>query len=182
MKRLLLSLTLMVAVLGAQAQVYIGGSLGLDVVSTHVDGSETTTRQTTFGVMPEIGGRINKTWSAGVTMGYGISKQDGIKLETYRFTPYVRAVFARAGIVDFFGELTAGYVHMFLDDEDSLFKDDDGLSGMLAALRPGMAINFSRRFALVARTNLLQYEYWDGLRVTNFSLNKGFDVGVQVTF
>lgn len=172
MKKVLFTLAIIAMALSAKAQFYAGGTIGLDVISVHVDGGGSDT-QTTFGFAPEFGYSFNKTWAVGAQIGYGVTSNDG-DLTTISFLPYVRATFARAGIVDFFGELAIGYGHQSIED--------NGVSGTIVGLRPGLAVNFSPKFALIARTNLLQYEYWDGLGIFDFSINKGFDVGVQFKF
>lgn len=178
MKKLLVVLALVSAWVGVQAQVYLGGTIGLDVVNVHGyeddfgEGSSST--QTSFGFAPEVGYNFNDSWAIGAQIGFGISSTDGISLNTYKIMPYVRNTFARAGIVDFFGELGLGYAHQT--------STGIGVSGFVSAVRPGMAINFSKKFAVIARTDLLRYEHWDGIGAFEFALNKSFDLGVQFTF
>lgn len=174
MKKLLVALVLTVMSISAQAQFYAGGTLGLDVVNVHVDDEGPSSTQTTFGVAPEFGYSFNRTWSIGAQISYSFVKNEGQTLNNFCVLPYVRAVFARAGKVDFFGEAAVGYAHQS--------TEGIGVSGTVAALRPGMAINFSRNFALIARSGLFQYEYWDGVSAIEFSLNKNFEVGVQFKF
>lgn len=173
MKKLFVALVLAVMCISAQAQFYAGGTLGLDVINVHEDEGASST-QTTFAVAPEFGYSFNRTWSIGAQVAYGFVTNEGQTLNSFRIMPYVRAVFARAGKVDFFGEAAAGYAHQSIEGT--------GVSGTVAALRPGIAINFSRKFALIARGSLLQYEYWDGIGAIDFSLNKSFDLGVQFKF
>lgn len=173
MKKLLFVLLLFSACVSAQAQLQLGGSLGLDVTNVGVDGGGSTT-QTTLAITPEVGYRFNDTWTVGAQVGFGVVALKGESLTKFNIMPYARATFARVNIVDFFGEAALGYGHQS--------TDGFGVSGALVALRPGMAINFSRKFAVIARTDLFRFEYWDGTRGTSFSLNKGFDLGVQFTF
>lgn len=173
MKKLILALVLALTGVCAHAQFYAGGSLGLDVINLHEDGGSSSTH-TTFQVVPELGYSFNPTWAVGAQIGYGFTSEGGETLNVFRVMPYVRATFARAGIVDFFGEAAVGYGHQSIDDYSH--------SGTVAALRPGMSINFNPRCALIARTALFQYEYWDGVGAFDFSLNKSFDLGVQFKF
>lgn len=170
MKKLMIALLLIVMGISAKAQFYAGGTLGVDVINLHGDASST---QTAVAVAPEAGYCFNSTWAVGAQLGFGVVSNDG-SLTTIKVLPYVRATFARAGIVDFFGELGLGYAHQS--------SGGYGVSGFASALRPGMAINFTKKFAVIARTNLLQYEYWDGIGAAEFSINKGFDLGVQFKF
>lgn len=173
MKKLLLIVVMLTAWVGAQAQVFVGGTVGIDFNTVGSDGEGSVTTYTAQ-VSPEVGYRFNKTWALGLQTVFGGVTVKGETLSQVVIAPYVRATFARAGIVDFFGEATVGYGYQSIDDY--------GTSGAVIALRPGMAINFSRRFAVIARTNLLQYEYWDGVYGVDFSINKGFSVGVQINF
>ncbi|MDE7385978.1 MAG: hypothetical protein K2N28_02445 [Muribaculaceae bacterium] len=174
MKKALFIVVLLTAWVGAQAQVFVGGTVGIDFNTVGSDGEGSVTTYTAQ-VAPEVGYRFNKTWTLGLQTVFGGVAVKGETISQVVIAPYVRATFARAGIVDFFGEASVGYGHQNYDGYD-------GVSGAVIALRPGMAINFSRRFAVIARTNLLQYEYWDGVYGVDFSINKGFSVGVQINF
>lgn len=167
--------TLMAIALGvcAHAQAYVGGTLGLDVIRMHEDGEGSLT-QKTFAISPDFGYKLNQNWAIGATLSYAFSKAGDADVDQFCVMPYVRATFARAGIVDFFGELAVGYAHQSSGDE--------GVSGTVSALRPGMAINFNDNFALLARTNLLRYEYWDGLGIFEFALNNSLELGFRYSF
>ncbi len=171
MKKLLLVLVLILVGISARAQFYVGGSLGLKVEKVSQGSSSET--QTSFMITPEFGYSYDKTWSLGAQIGFNIVSNDG-DLKTFTAIPYVRCAFARAGIVDFLGELGVGYGHQSYRS--------NGVSGLIAALRPGLAINFTPAFALIARSNLFRYEYWDGVKGTTFSVNDGFDLGFQFKF
>ena len=173
MKKVLFIVMLLTAWVGAQAQFQVGGTLGVDVTNVGSDGEGSVT-QTTLAITPEVGYRFNKTWTVGAQVGFGVVSLEGESLTKFAIMPYVRATFASVKMVDFFGEAAIGYGHQSVEGY--------GVSGTILALRPGMAINFSPKFAVIARTNLLQYEYWDGDHGTEFSINKGFDLGVQFTF
>lgn len=172
MKKLFLVLAVIAMCIGARAQFYAGGTLGLDVVHVYVDGGSSAT-SSTIAIAPEFGYSFNKTWAIGAQVGYGFTSSGG-DLTTFTVMPYVRGTFARAGIVDFFGEFGVGYGHQS--------TEDDGVSGTIFSLNPGIAVNFTPKFALIARTSLFQFEYWDGLGIFDFSVNKNFVVGVQFKF
>lgn len=170
MRKLLLTLVLIVMGISAQARFYAGGTLGIDVINLHDGASDT---QTALGIAPEVGYNINDTWAIGAQIGFGVVS-NGSSITSVKIMPYVRNTFASVGMVDFFGELGMGYANQS--------SGGFGESGFVSAVRPGMAINFSKKFAVIARTNLLRYEYWDGVGVFEFALNKSFDLGVQFTF
>lgn len=125
-------------------------------------------------IAPEAGYKFNQTWALGVTLGYQYQDLGHYNLNTLKVLPYVRGTYAHAGNVKFFGELAAGYGHMS--------TDGDGVSGFMAGLRPGMAVNFNEKFALIIRTTLLEYSYFDELHTTGFSINGNLELGVEFTF
>ncbi|MDY3858379.1 MAG: outer membrane beta-barrel protein [Muribaculaceae bacterium] len=173
MKKLIIAIVALTMGMAANAQAFVGGTLGVDVthVSTEAGGSAT---QTVFQIAPEIGYNINKTWAVGAQVGYGLKSVEGESVNNVRIMPYVRATFASASIVDFFGELGAGYAYQSYEGNDA--------SGFAMELRPGMAINLTPSFALIARTTLLGFEHWDHVNAVEFALNKSFELGVSVKF
>lgn len=173
MKRVLLIFASLIMWVGAQAQIFAGGTLSVDISTIGSDGEGSVTN-TTLQIAPEVGYSFNNIWVVGLQASFGGIALEGETVSRIVIAPYARATFARAGIVDFFGEASVGYGHHSIEGY--------GTSGTIIALRPGMAINFSPRFAVVARTNLLQYEYWDGDYGVDFSINKGCSVGVQINF
>lgn len=173
MKKLIFSILLGLSAMLANAQFYAGGSIGIGVMSLKEDGYESATT-TALSISPEAGYSFNDVWSAGLTLNFMLQSSDGFDINEIDIMPYVRATFARAGMFDFFGELAMGYGHQSVEGY--------GTSGFVSALRPGFAANFSEKFALVARTTLLQYNYFDGLSTVGFALNNGFDLGVQFKF
>ena len=93
--------------------------------------------------------------------------------------PYLRSTFARAGKVDFFGELALGY--------GWAINDGDATGVFQAGLRPGFLVNISDKFGLVFRTTLLGYSNYhsdgsDNFDVIDFSIGNNFAAGVQFTF
>ena len=152
----------------ANAQAYLGGTIGIAVESSD---SETSSA---FFISPEGGYSFNKIWAVGASVAVQYQDVYGMDLTTVSVLPYVRATFARAGIVDFFGELSMGYMFTSFDGEKA--------NGFEAGLRPGLKINFSDRFALLGRTTLLRYSYCEEVDNVGFSINGNLELGVQFTF
>ena len=62
MKKLLLTLVLVISSLTAGAQVYLGGEVGL--------WRDWNNNETTFALQPEIGYQFSDKWAAGLQIGY----------------------------------------------------------------------------------------------------------------
>ena len=82
MKKFLLAAVAIFATLTASAQLYVGGSFGLN--------RNTTENTTVFNIEPEIGYNFNDTWSFGATIGYGYNYNDGLKTDVFEISPYAR--------------------------------------------------------------------------------------------
>lgn len=172
MKKLLIAIAAIAMSITANAQGFVGGTLGLDVAHTSSDGASATV--TTFQIAPEVGYHFNDTWAVGLQFAYGLTASDAPSVNQIQVMPYVRATFASAGIVDFFAELGAGYTHASCDGASA--------GGFVSALRPGMAINFTDKFSVIARTNLLEYSHIESANYVDFAINKGFSLGVNFKF
>ena len=98
--------------------------------------------------------------------------------------PYLRATFAHAGIVDFFGEVAAGYGYEFADGLDfgNGLKYNYNAGSFIAGLRPGIMVNTSDKFALQFRTTLFSYEHASGASDIGFALNGNFELGFMFKF
>lgn len=64
MKKILMTLAVAFVAVAANAQVYVGGSLG--VASSEILGGDDVT---TYQVLPEIGYNINNNWAIGTVLG-----------------------------------------------------------------------------------------------------------------
>lgn len=172
MKKLLFFLMLLCFSVSAKAQLYAGGSLGMQVL--HVGANGVSSTSSVFSIAPELGYDINSEWAVGVSVPIGYQDNGNYNVTIVKVLPYVRATFARVSIADFFGELAFGYTN-----ESS---EGFGLGGFESGLRPGMKLNFTDRFALVCRTTLLSYSHYDGANMINFAVNNAFDLGFKVSF
>lgn len=172
MKKLLIAIATLAMGITANAQGFAGDTLGLDVAHTSVDDASSTV--TTFQIAPEFGYHFNNTWAIGMQFAYGLTASDAPSVNQFTVLPYIRATFASASIVDFFAELGAGYTHASCNGSS--------VGGFTSVLRPGMAINFTDKFAVIARTNILEYSHIEDTNFVDFALNKGFSIGVNFKF
>lgn len=145
----------------ASAQVYIGGSAALGG-QKHGDGDS----KMVYKLMPEIGYQFNKTWDAGLSVGYA-GVEDGNN--AFVIAPYARYTFVNTKLVDLFLEGTVGYVH------------SEGVDGYEIGLKPGVKVNLSKNVSFVTKVGFLGYQQvGDGnAKVKTF----GFDLdGTNVQF
>lgn len=169
MKKVFILLILTIASITVNAQVYLGGTLGIGVVNASYDGESETS--TSFVFSPEVGYNFNSIWAVGATVG--VQYQNPLDVVTLKVLPYVRATFARANIFDFFGEIALGYGYQY--------TDGFGYNGFIAGLRPGFVAHINDKFGIVGKTTLLEYNHFDGINGIGFSINNGFEIGVQFT-
>lgn len=172
MKKPFLMLAMACISIAANAQAYVGGTLGISVVHASTSGVSAT--NSAFSIAPEGGYYFNETWAVGASIGVQYQSISDIGTTTFSILPYVRGTFAHAGMFDFFGELALGYAHESTDGY--------GAGGFNAGLRPGFAANFTDNFSLIGRTTLLNYSHYDGVNGIGFSINTNFELGVQFKF
>lgn len=177
MKKLIFALMLACVAVGANAQAYLGGTLGLSIQNTketldygnygHHSNSITTT---TFTLAPEIGYSFNKVLAVGTTFGLDCISVDSESVTGFFVLPYLRATFARAGKFDFFAEATVGY--------EFYNEDEYNYNSFMLGLRPGFRAHLNDKVSLIARSTLIGYEKIDGVSQTSISLFNNFSVGI----
>ena len=104
MKKIMMTMAAMFVAVCASAQVYIGGSAALGG-QKHGDGDS----KMYYKLMPEIGYQFNKTWDAGLSVGYA-GVEDGNN--AFVIAPYARYTFVNTKLVDLFLEDRMGYGHI----------------------------------------------------------------------
>ena len=180
MKKLLLVALFACVAPFIKAESYIGGNIGYAMERVSSNGNSGTTN--VFTIAPEGGHKFNDVWAIGASVGYTyLSDYD---ISKFTVLPYLRATFAHAGIVDFFGEIAAGYGYEFADGLDYGYgvKANYNVSSFIVGLRPGITVNTSDKFALQFRTTLFSYEHYDGANDIGFALNGNFELGFMFKF
>lgn len=99
MKKIIVFVSLFVAGITANAQFYMGGSAGLEVISTSYDNGSESLFVFQMEVYPELGYFVTERLSVGSEVGFGIVSNSNLnKTElNLRFIPYVRYSFFQAG-------------------------------------------------------------------------------------
>ena len=152
------------------AQVYVGGGVGLQ--SSSYDGNS----ETFFKLMPEIGYNLNEDWAVGIAVGYGESKttlkeaniKSTVKVKAFEVAPYARYTFAKFDKVNLFVDGTVGYSHVDYAGAKT--------NSFALGLKPGVAVNLNDKLSFVAHVGFLGYqnakEDYDGAKAVNsFGVN-----------
>ncbi len=153
MKKILLMAAFAVATLSANAQSYVGGTLGFSTSKDKTAGEKTTT---SFVVAPEIGTSLNDKWGIGIALGVGYNKQKlehaGVSAETnstiINVSPYARYQAIKWGRANIF--VDGGILFGMEKAKDMKAALDLGLF-----VTPGVAFNLNEKWSIVAKANNL---------------------------
>lgn len=175
MKKIMLSLVLTLTSMVASAQVWLGGSLGVNIIDPVTYDKSGTITSITFS--PEIGYSFNDKWAIGFAFNEVFMSQDGESANSFSFEPYGRFTFAQSGIASFFVEGGLGIGSTKMDSDGNILNKS--CMEFYVGVRPGVKINLSEKVGLVAKLGFLGYEhvenYYDafGLSVNNNTLSFG---------
>lgn len=146
MKKVLMTLAVAFIAVAANAQVYVGGNVG--IASSKIGDADAVT---TYKVLPEIGYNINQNWAIGTTAGWG--KGNPVKIEDepqktqnyFTVEPYVRYTVVRSKYINAFVDGGFGYTH---------FNHAHGAAASVNAwsvgVKPGISVNLSPKVSFVA--------------------------------
>lgn len=147
MKKIVLTLVVVLMTIGASAQIYVGGTVGFN--SSKND--KTDLKSTTIKLMPEIGYELSESWALGTVIGYAYNKLGDVKTNTFTIAPYARYTFLKSNVVGLFVDGGFGF-------STSKVKGSDALNSWNIGLKPGLSIRLSDNFMLVAKYGFLGYE------------------------
>jgi hypothetical protein len=175
MKKIILTALVAVASLSANAQVWLGGSLGFNYTKQSIKGGSDAS-MTTFSIAPEIGYSLNDKWDLALALNESlISVKDGDTMNSFTINPYARYTYYTTGKVGFFLDLgfTVGTTNLGSDDEDSFYKTDDNATTWGIGVRPGVKYAASDKVTFVASLGLLGFEQYklDDYKLSSFGLN-----------
>ncbi len=167
MKKILMMAALAVASLSANAQTWVGGSLGFDYEDISNQDSKTY-----FSFAPTVGYNLSEDWAIALQLSVafgsdGVSElhTSGLKTQDIVFAPFARYTFARVGAASFFLDGGFGFGSHKLDDADAQNQWHIGI-------RPGVSFNIGGNFSLVGTAGYLGYRHMDdynhfGLKADN---------------
>lgn len=145
MKKLLLSLFIVLASITANAQFYVGGQVGFS--------RNATDNVTTLQIAPEFGYDFNEKWAFGGVLDYQYGYQDKVNLNIFEISPYARYKFARVADdkLKFFVDGGVGFGVQKVTGYDTGFIYHIGF-------RPGMSYSFNEHWTILAHLSQLGWE------------------------
>ena len=172
MKKLFLSAILAIAgFVSAQAQVYVGGSVGV-----WCDNSGPK-NETTWNVLPEVGYYFNDKWAAGIEVGFSgghLQDWEGDNAFAFRFNPYARYSFFNNDKVDLFCEGAIGVAIGNHNSRSEVTGWKDSETAFSIGLRPGIKINLTDNWSLISKLGFLGYSANDDYVVGAYQPGFGF--------
>ena len=178
MKKLFMTLVIAMMAVCAQAQVYLGGTVGIASI-----GSQGGDDETSFKFLPEIGYNLNNSWAIGTTIGYRkgtfsmlnnkLSNANDVK--AFEISPYARWTFYHSKMVNVFLDMGLGFASGEANHVD--------FTAFHVGFQPGVAVNLSKHFTFVGKVGFLGYEEVNPEGDNNNTHAFGFDVnGNNVQF
>lgn len=157
MKKILtLAVVALAAVCGsanAENNWYVGGNVGFMHESTK------SSMSNSFSILPEAGYNFNDKWAAGVQVGYTYNHDcyDKTSANLFVFNPYSRYTFYRSSnnLVQLFVDGTVG---VGLGWTDYSHGSSSTAVTYQVGLKPGIALNVTKNFSLVAHVGLVGYQ------------------------
>lgn len=163
MKKIILAAIVAASAMTANAQVWIGGSLGFNSTTKEVASIDVTT--TSFEIQPEIGYNLSDQWAVACALGFSTSKTENADAQnTFKINPYARYTFAKSGIASFFVDGGLSY---------TTYGEDHNRFGI--GVQPGVAISLSDNFSFVTKLGSLGYSTTSNHDVDTNSFGLGVD-------
>lgn len=168
MKKFILSALVAVAAINANAQFYLGGSLGFtstkNAVEYNYEGNKTKfdATNTNFNIAPEIGYKFDDKMAVGLSIGFTTGKEGDIedkdaslKANAFTIQPYFRYTFVKWNKVSLFADvelgLAFGKVTNEYIEESVTYSSDTKVNDFHIAIVPGVAYQASDAISVVAK-------------------------------
>ena len=135
MKKVFLTLALVLTTVVASAQWYVGGGLGFSKQD----------KATSYEIKPEVGYKLNDAWTVGAEVVLGKTKDTADwNGTTIAVNPYARYTFLTAGEFSVFAEAYASI-------QNKKPEGGKGETGFALGVRPGVAYNLSENWTIAAK-------------------------------
>lgn len=174
MKKLFSLIAVAFVAMSVNAQVYVGGSLGIDAWSSQKNAGDRS--ETTFIILPEVGYNLNDEWAVGTVIGYVSDKWNhinGISESAFTFNPYARYTYLKAGKVSLFVDGGVEFTTASKADWNEL----------AIGLKPGLAVSLSDNISFVSHLGFIGYDVLNPDGDDNNTSKFGLDLsGNNLTF
>ena len=174
MKKLFSLIAVAFVAMSVNAQVYVGGSLGIDAWSSQKNAGDRS--ETTFSILPEVGYNLNDEWAVGTVIGYVSDKWtgvNGISESAFTFNPYARYTYLKAGKVSLFVDGGVDFTTASKADWNEL----------AIGLKPGLAVSLSDNISFVSHLGFIGYDVYNPDGDDNNTSKFGLDLsGNNLTF
>ena len=155
MKKILLAAVVAFSSLAANAQIWVGGSLGANFNTPDYDGAETAK---TFVISPEVGYSLSDKWDIAVAINTSLFSCDGVSTTSFTIEPYARYTFAQMDNVSFFVDGGFGFGTTNHGEENGVIVEmEDNVTAFNVGVRPGVKFAVNDNFSLVAKLGWLGY-------------------------
>lgn len=169
MKKLYMTFIVALVAICANAQVYLGGNVGI----ANVDNGDNSDDQTIYRLLPEIGYKFNKDWAAGVSFGWSRDYISTKKVNTFEFNPYARYTFLHGKTVNVFCD--GGFNYKHYNGYDDVYS---------IGLQPGVELKLDK-FSFIARIGFIGYAKDDNSDTSVWGMNfdgNNISLGVYYNF
>ncbi len=176
MKKILLVVGLICATMVANAQLYVGGSLGFGTSTVKNDDGDKLYTNTNFSLFPEVGFSLNEKIDLGISVGFGMTSYkpeggDKQKTNNWEVAPYIRYSVVEFGKLKVMGK---GSLYVKGNEDQSETKSTSfGLS-----VTPVLGYTVSEHFILLANLNFLSLSI-DNTKVKDGDSTFGFNLGID---
>ena len=174
MKKLFSLIAVAFVAMSVNAQVYVGGSLGINAWSSQKNAGDRS--ETTFTILPEVGYNLNDEWAVGTVIGYVSDKWtgvNGISESAFTFNPYARYTYLKAGKVSLFVDGGVDFTTASKADWNEL----------AIGLEPGVAVSLSDNISFVSHLGFIGYDVLNPDGDDNNTSKFGLDLnGNNLTF
>ena len=174
MKKFLVMAVMAIMSLGASAQWYAGGSLSYthSKATVEEDGEVYDVKGDKFTIAPELGYNLSENWAVGAALNYTWVKD---AYNQFAINPYARYTYLRTELVSLFVDGGFG-IGVFNP------KEGDSTTIWSIGLKPGISLNFTERFSLVAHMGFLGYQDYDTRKVYGLNFDNNLSFGFYYNF
>lgn len=167
MKKLFITIAFVAATMFAQAQLFVGGELGLGFGGTKVESTKIN-KAFDFKFAPTVGYMFNDNMGVGVDLLFNLDKDKTPKTEgmqtddvntvtTFGFAPYFRYVFAEIDNFKFYADAKINFeMGKAKNKYDGKVTDGVKTTDFGINIVPGVQYNFTDHISMVASLNVLK--------------------------